>query len=407
MQSLLPTEPPMMRRSAHVPPRSTNWWLRQTSWGWNLPGGAPLWLREQARKSRLASWILLGLFIGMLVLTPLAIGDMRSQFILGLWIVGLVGATALNRQGWVTAAGVVLVALLSGGILLANLASPIGLTMGELPNFDAYVVSVVLAATLLPRLMTFLVAAVNTLLIVANYLFQPHNANITQDAALYSSETVQTLSLLVRPIALQLVLAVVAYLWVRGAEEAIRRADLAEEVVILQRREQTRTFALQEGVRYLQQALSQWVTGDVRHRIPAMPDPVLEQVREDLNLFIDRFGPDRQASFALYRLQEEARRLTMALEDWLSGRPVVWPAPSGTALDRAMELLRVSRSRPPSSSRTSLGPTSGGLRSPDAQAPYAPPMPPPPGLFEEQPRRRMTDAPGDYPPDPPGRMWPS
>ena len=196
----------------------------------------------------------------------------------------------------------------------------------------------------------------NTLLIVGNYLLQPHNANITQDAALYSSETVQTVSLLARPIALQLVLAVVAYLWVRGAEEAIRRADLAEEIVALQRREQTRTFALQEGVRYLQQALSAWVIGDVRHRIPAMPDPVLEQVREDLNLFIDRFGPDRQASFALYRLQEEARRLTMALEDWLSGRPVVWPAPSGTELDRAMELLRMSRSRPPSSSRPSLGP---------------------------------------------------
>jgi hypothetical protein len=366
-----------------------------------------LWQREQARRSRLASWILLGLFIGMLILSPLAIGDTRSQLILGLWIVGLVGATALNRQGWVTAAGVVLVALLSGGILFANLASPIGLTMGELPNFDAYVVSVVLAATLLPRLLTFLVAAANTLLIVANYFFQPHNANITQDAALYSSESVQTLSLLVRPIALQLVLAVVAYLWVRGAEEAIRRADLAEEIVALQRREQTRTFALQEGVRYLQQALSAWVTGDVRHRIPAMPDPVLEQVREDLNLFIDRFGPHRQASFALYRLQEEARRLTMALEDWLSGRPVVWPAPSGTELDRAMELLRMSRSRPPSSPRTSLGPASGGLPSPDRQPPYSPPMQQGPSPFQDQGRRRMTDAPGDYPPDPPGRMWPS
>ena len=41
--------------------------------------------------------------------------------------------------------------LLSGGLLEANLASPIGLTMGELPNFDAYVVAVVIAATVLPR----------------------------------------------------------------------------------------------------------------------------------------------------------------------------------------------------------------------------------------------------------------
>jgi hypothetical protein len=363
-----------------------------------------LWQREQARRSRLASWILLGLFIGMLILSPLAIGDTRSQLILGLWIVGLVGATVLNRRGWVTAAGVVLVALLSGGILFANLASPIGLTMGELPNFDAYVVSVVLAATLLPRLLTFLVAAANTLLIVANYLFQPHNANITQDAALYSSETVQTLSLLVRPIALQLVLAVVAYLWVRGAEEAIRRADGAEEIVALQRREQTRSLALQEGVRYLQQALSAWVMGDVRHRIPAMPDPVLEQVREDLNLFIDRFGPHRQASFALYRLQEEARRLTAAFEDWLAGRPVVWPAPSGTELDRTMEVLRLTKAQPFATSRTSLRPLPRMTLPPDNLPPFAPPASQNPRPFDEPPRRRPTGSPGDSPPDPPWRM---
>jgi hypothetical protein len=43
---------------------------------------------------------------------------------------------------------------------------------------------------------------------------------------------------------LQLVLAMVAFLWVRGAAEAIRRADRAEAIVALQRQEQTRAFAL-------------------------------------------------------------------------------------------------------------------------------------------------------------------
>ena len=199
MHSLLPTAPPTMNMQYRSTGRSANWWLRQTSWGWNLPIGAPLWQREQARRSRLASWVILGLVVGVVLLSPLAIEDTRSQLTLAVWVLGLVGAVALNRQGWVTAAGSVLVALFSGGILFANLASPIGLTMGELPNFDAYVVSVVLAATLLPRAMTFLVAGVNTLLIVGNYLLQPHNANITQDAALYSSVTVQTVSLLGAP----------------------------------------------------------------------------------------------------------------------------------------------------------------------------------------------------------------
>jgi len=335
-----------------------NWWLRHTSWGWEQPTAGTLAQREKARRSRLASWLILGVLVGVAILSPLAIDDVRARVTLAIWAAGLLGAAALNRRGWVTLAGIVLVALFSGGILFANLASPIGLTMGELPNFDAYVVSVVLAATVLPRASVFLVAAGNSLLIIGNYMLQPHNPNIKLDAALYSSEAVQTVSLLVRPIALQVVLAVVAFLWVRGAEEAIRRADRAEEVAAWEVRDRERTFALEEGVRYLHQALTQWASGDVRHRIPAMPVVILEQVRTDLNTFIERFSPTMQASFHLYRLQQEVQRLTAALQDWVQGSPVVWPAPSGTPLDRVVALLRfASQSRANPSANSSPDPT--------------------------------------------------
>src|SRR5258707_12959923 len=210
-----------------------NWWLRHTSSGWEQPYFGTIAQREQARRSRLASWLILGLIVGVIILSPLAFEDARSRATLGVWAVGLLIAGVFNRRGWVTLAGVTLVVLFSGGILFANLASPLGLTLGELPNFDAYVVSVVVAATLLPRASIFLVAAGNSLLIIGNYALQPHNANIVQDAHLYSSVTVQTVSFLVRPIALQLVLAVGAYLWVRGVEEALRGAYPAEERAVL------------------------------------------------------------------------------------------------------------------------------------------------------------------------------
>jgi hypothetical protein len=110
-------------------------------------------------------------------------------------------------------------------------------------------------------------------------------------------------------------------------------------------------------VRYLHQALTQWAGGDVRHRIPAMPVAILEQVRTDLNTFIERFSPTMQASFHLYRLQQEVQRLTAALQDWVQGSPVVWPAPSGTPLDRVVTLLRfASPSRASSSANSSPDP---------------------------------------------------
>jgi hypothetical protein len=400
-----------------------NWWLRVTSWGWQQPESGSFTQREKARRSRLAAWLILGLFVGVVLLSPLGYQDLRARFVLAIWAVGLVGAAVLNRRGMVTLAGLVLVVLISGGLLFANLASPIGLTMGELPNFDAYVVSVVLAASVLPRASVFLVAAGNTALIIGNYLLQPHNANIARDAALYSSATVQTISFLVRPIALQMVLAVVAYLWVRGAEDAIRRADRAEEIALLERRDRARTFALEEGVRYLHQALSQWTTGDLRHRIPDMPVPILEQVRHDLNTFIERFGPSLYASFHLQRIQEEAQRLTRALEDWVQGYPALWPAPSGTALDRAVAILRyASQARPdfphlPPPPRAPGGPMRSGApaAAPGARVTWGAPQKPWPDDLEasgrpwpqttSQPLRQPADSP---PVDPlgPGRQQP-
>src|SRR5215470_3849085 len=106
-----------------------NGWLRLTSSGWDRPQRS-IETRERARRSRLVSWLILGLLVGVAILSPLAIDDARSRWTLGGWVLGLVLSAVLNRRGYVTAAGVLLVALFSGGILAANLASPIGLTMG-------------------------------------------------------------------------------------------------------------------------------------------------------------------------------------------------------------------------------------------------------------------------------------
>lgn len=328
-------------------PGTANWWIRLTSSGWERPDEGSIAQREKARRSRLIAWLILGLLVGVAILSPLALQDARARLTLALWALGLLGTAALNRRGQVALAGITLVVLISGGILLANLASPIGLTLGEIPNFDAYVLSVVVTATVLPRVSTFLVAGGNSLLIIGNYLLQPHNANIAQDAHLYSSETVQTVSLLVRPIALQLVLAVVAYLWVRGADQALRRAARAEEIAILEQREVERaqgelerTFTLEEGVRYLEQTLARWAAGDLRHRIPEMPVAALQRVCADLNAFVERFAATLQADFLLRRVQEEAWRLAEAIHVWRGGRMPIWPAPSGTPLDPIIAALR-------------------------------------------------------------------
>jgi hypothetical protein len=277
------------------------------------------------------------LLLAVLLLALIALDDQEA--LLALVGLGLGLTLVLNRLGLVTLAGSLLLGVVAGAIWGYMLASPLGLTMGQLPNYDLLAVTVVIAASVLPRNSAFLVAALNSALIIADYLLRPHNANLIADAALYASVTQQTVSLLVRPIALNLVLAVVASLWVRGSDRAIRRADRAEELALLEARELERAQILEEGVSYVRQTIARWAQGDLSARVPRMPVPALRTMSEELNGFIIAFANRANADAHLRRLQGEVSKLTVALERWAHGRAAVWPAPSGTALDRVLELL--------------------------------------------------------------------
>lgn len=320
-------------------PERVNGWLRLTSSGWDQPQRT-IEAREKTRRSRLVAWLILGLLVGVVILSPLALQDDRARWVLCAWAIGLLLAALLNRAGFVVAAGATLVALVSGGILAANLASPIGLTMGELPNFDAYVVPVVIAASVLPRASCFIVATLNSLLIVGNYAWQPHNPNIALDAHLYSSATVQTVSLLVRPIALQFVLAVVAYLWVRGTDRAIRRADRAEEIAELEQREVERTRDIEEGVHQLLAVHVRLANGDFGARVPPLSSAPLWQIGNSLNHLIARLTTFAQVDAVLGRTQHTVSALMDVIQRWQQGQTATLPAPSGTPVDPLIGLLQ-------------------------------------------------------------------
>ena len=366
-----------------------SWWLSIASSSTANPQRT-LEERELARRSDLIAWLALGLLGGLVMVSPIAIGDNIAALSFLCFFALQIAAISLNRAEHITPAGIILVISMNAAIFAYMWSSPLGLTMGQLPNYDAFSVSVVIAASVLPRRSAFVVATLNSVLIMADYLIRPHNANVIADAALYPSVTAQTVSLLVRPIALQFVMALIAFLWVRSTDRAIRRADRAEEVALLEFRELEHTRTLEEGVRYLHQTLAQWAQGNVTGRVPAMPLELLEQVRNDLNAFIERFGPVTDATNYLRRLQHEVGRFTNALENWVYGRPTIWPESSGTPLDHAIELLRPYVGRPPSQPLSPPGPSR-----PTGAPQFRPGTMPP-----ASPKR--SDAPRpSYPPRPP------
>jgi len=321
-----------------------SWWLRLASSSPYRPQRT-LADRERARRSDLIAWLTLGICGVVVIVSPIAIDDVQALTVYLAFVLALIMIIALNRAGQIALAGGLLVFCITGAVFAYMLSSPLGLTMGQLPNYDALAVGVVVAASVLPRRSGFVVAALNSVAIIADYYLRPHNANLLADAKLYSSVTQQTVSLLVRPIALQFIFAVIAYLWVRGTERAIRRADRAEEIAALEARELERASILEEGVDYVRQTIARWARGDLKARVPTMPVLELKGMTDDLNGFIIAFSYLSGADYHLRRLQGEVSHLTVALRQWAAGGMPQWPTPSGTALDGVLEILADSRRR--------------------------------------------------------------
>ncbi len=336
------SEFPRNQAGAYTLEQPPNWWLRLTS-NWDHPQRT-LEQRAQGRRSKLASWIILGLMVVDIVLLPIGIGAPGTLTAILVASGGLVLAALLNRHGFVAAAGFIIILLTCGGVMGSLLSEPTGLTLDSLPGYDLLTIAVLVAASVLPRTSTFVVAAVNIGLITADFALQPHARDLQRDLQFYGDPLTGGLALLARPIALQIILATVAYLWVRGMELEITRADRAEEVAALEHAFAEQRQQLEEGVREMVDVLAQAANGKGHVRIQQIQQEQLWIIASSINTLLSRLQRANQAEHMLQRTEQEIHRLVAAIEMAQSGRQALWPAASGTAVDRILELIRGNQS---------------------------------------------------------------
>jgi hypothetical protein len=317
--------------------RRPNFWLRIASSGWDKPQ-VTVAQREAVRRSQLTAWILLGLLVADVLLTPAGLGDFPTLMAIALVGVGILVAVALNRLGYTTAAGVLLIVLIIGADIGAISGGAGGLQVVDLPAYDLLVIAIIIAASILPPLSAFLVAAINVGAIILHFAFEPHAADLMQQV-----NSLGTLSLLARPVALQVIIAAVAFLWVHGTQEQIRRADRAEEIAQLESVVADQKRALDQGVQELTRAFVQAANGDYNVRVNIPRQNPLWSLGAQMNTFVQRLQQAGQASFELDRTRQEAFRLAAALDDWRAGRMPLWPAPSCTLLDAIIQRLSGNR----------------------------------------------------------------
>lgn len=309
------------------------WWYQHTA-PHERPG-ATFAQRELVRRGRLASTLMLGFAITGFIQLPLVYKGPQTLLTILPEFLSLGLMIWLNRIGRVNIAGV-LVVLTSYTALASILASGKLLDLPALPVFDMLVIPELMAVSLLPSISVFSVAVANSLIILAIARFQPHTAAFSTLLASADGRAVLT-----RAIALQFIVAIVAYLWVRSAVLAIQRADQAEFVATLERREAERTHQLEEGAHQLLDVLVRLANGDFTSRVPVLANTLLWRVGTALNTLIGRLERSSQAQFLLQRFEDESNRLAEALYAMRPGDREVWITPQGTPLDRVMEALRV------------------------------------------------------------------
>jgi hypothetical protein len=300
------------------------------------PVEASLAERETVRRGRLASTIIL---VFLLLwsgdcLYELASGNAAAlpAFVIGLVILGL--AFLLNWRGQVTTVGMLLVLAIYLGYLFPVLAGHQILDVIDLRIFALLVESILVAAFLLPLFSIPLVTLANILFLLLLFFGQPHTPTFA--ASIQSGVGIRALEQL---IGLHVLVAVIAYAWVRSTERALVRAEQAELITALKQREVEQKRALETGIEHLLETHIQAANGNLQVRAELGQQDVLWRVGASLNLLLARLQRAAQAEQQLQRTEEAAARLVVAIHEARVGQRPLWPAPSGTPLDGVLREL--------------------------------------------------------------------
>lgn len=312
-----------------------SWWYRFTT-APGLPKENNLYFHDLVRRTRLASGILFFLLLLTLLALPFVIIthniSLISIALVNLVINGL--ALLLNRKGKIGIVGILLVSWLELAYFVAFVADPNSLTLYHIPTFDLLIIPELVAVCLLPAASVFIVAGINCVFVGTSIAYQPHTTDLSHSfAASYYGIIAHTA-------VLQIIVAVITFLWVRGTMQTLTRADRSKEIALLQNEMKEQKQQLDNGMQQIQQALTHIANGHFNIRITMSSENVLWNISNALNTLFARFYALRKSQQELQQTDLEILRLTQAIHLARTGKPVTWPLPNKGHLDPLLRELR-------------------------------------------------------------------
>jgi hypothetical protein len=293
---------------------------------------------------------------GFLILpVPVGVIDHNTPMLTSISISLLLYGIALlcNRKNHMALAGFLMILTFSLGLLIYLLTFPGGLNTGVLPTYDLFLEASLVSVAFFPIWSVFIVAAFNIIIIIATVLLSPK----TPDLVAFLQH--DTYDVLIRPITLQLFGAFIVYVWVSSAYKAIFRADRAEEVAELERREVERRQQeieqkkqLDHGIEQILASLNKVANGDAHVKIPLDQNNVLWRVGYSINNLLARIQAVKEERAELARTRQVAAVLTEALKH---GR---LPSFNGGWTHTCLDTLLVELRKVSNGQQSHLGPSS-------------------------------------------------
>ncbi|GER90849.1 hypothetical protein KDW_50110 [Dictyobacter vulcani] len=284
------------------------WWYKSTSMS-EVGSDASFVKRETVRKSQLLSTVLFYYTIVVIAFLPCCLYLPQPAIVwadAGL-VVSAIAALFLNKYGYAMVASLTVVIMFELMLTLAlGLITPLDEPSMQL--YDLYIMGELLAVSLLPVRSVFIFAFFNSVIILASLLYQPHTAFFIIDMK------TQLIPTMVRPIALQFIVAGVSYVWVKSTTKAIARADRAEMVATLEHALGDQKRDLEEGIEQILQTHVAIANGNLNARAPLTQDNALWQIARALNTLLVRLQRAVLAEKELQRVEQAVSSSVRAIQ---------------------------------------------------------------------------------------------
>lgn len=285
---------------------------------------------EIISRARLASILLLIALIAAIAFIPAALTSdnlhVLPPVIVMLVIIGI--SIPLNRYGHVALVGILLVCTLDLALIFTLLTySNQVLPQNAVPIYDLFVLPDIIAVSLLPASSILYISFFHSVFMCADIVLQPHTPDLQQ----LLHET--GYSIMIRPLTIQIVVALVIFLWVRSTARALERANKAELIAELEHTIAQQKQDLDEGIQQVLSTLVQAANGNLKVRAPLAREHVLWQVGVALNTLLSRLQRANQSEQELQKIQMELQRVLYSIREAKEKQTACRLMPGGTELD--------------------------------------------------------------------------